>query len=263
MKPKIPKTNVGWVHDHDEQGFSKKLRPFCTHTHTHIHTHAHTAGLWLHPDYMTVSSGNPAPLKSTKSRNSNFSAPFQIKPKSQFEFIQRDTGESEFLDLVDFRMYHSQWKLLYTVTHTATHYNTLQHTLQHTATHYNTHCNTLQHTTTHTATHATHCVCGMYHLRVILSHINPFLPRKLVQKMESPPPIHKLLVFLFQNTRNLFPKFDQKKRTVTHTASLCITLHSLPPILAERRGICFQRLTYNRRALSRSRFISKLCFEIP
>ena len=95
---------------------------------------------------MTVSSGNPAPLKSTKSRNSNFSAPFQIKPKSQFEFIQRDTGESEFLDLVDFRMYHSQWKLLYTVTHTATHYNTLQHTLQHTATHYNTHCNTLQHT---------------------------------------------------------------------------------------------------------------------
>jgi len=51
---------------------------------------------------MTLSSENATPLKSTKSRNSDFTVQIQIKPKSQFEFVARDTGESEFLDLVDF-----------------------------------------------------------------------------------------------------------------------------------------------------------------
>jgi len=40
--------------------------------------------------------------KSTKSRNSHFSAQLQIKPKSQSKFVSWDTEESEFFDLVDF-----------------------------------------------------------------------------------------------------------------------------------------------------------------
>ena len=40
--------------------------------------------------------------KSTKSRNSNTSVQNQIRPKSQFDFVPRDTEKSEFLDLVDF-----------------------------------------------------------------------------------------------------------------------------------------------------------------
>jgi len=51
--------------------------------------------------HMTVSSENATPPKSTESRNSNFSVQIQIQPTSRFEFVPRDTGESEFLDLVD------------------------------------------------------------------------------------------------------------------------------------------------------------------
>jgi len=42
------------------------------------------------------------PPKSTKSRNSNPSVQLQIKPKSQLEFVPRDTEKAEMLDLVDF-----------------------------------------------------------------------------------------------------------------------------------------------------------------
>jgi len=35
------------------------------------------------------------------STHSNFSAHIQIKSESRFEFVSRDTEESEFLDLVD------------------------------------------------------------------------------------------------------------------------------------------------------------------
>jgi len=51
---------------------------------------------------MTVSTENATPPKSTKSRNSKSSVQIQIKSQSQFEFVPRDTEESEFLDLVDF-----------------------------------------------------------------------------------------------------------------------------------------------------------------
>jgi len=40
--------------------------------------------------------------ETTKSRNFKCMVRIQIKPKSQFEFVLRDTEESEFLDLVDF-----------------------------------------------------------------------------------------------------------------------------------------------------------------
>jgi len=48
----------------------------------------------------TDSTGNATPPKSHKSRNFNFSTQIQMKPKSQFGFVPRDTKES---DLVDFR----------------------------------------------------------------------------------------------------------------------------------------------------------------
>jgi len=51
---------------------------------------------------MTVSTESDPPPKSTKSRNWNLSVQIQIKPKSQFEFVPRDTEKSEFLDMVDF-----------------------------------------------------------------------------------------------------------------------------------------------------------------
>jgi len=51
---------------------------------------------------LTVSTPIATPPKSTKSSNSNSSVHIQIKPKSQFEFVPRDTEKSEFLDLVDF-----------------------------------------------------------------------------------------------------------------------------------------------------------------
>ena len=51
---------------------------------------------------MTVFTENATPLESTKPRNSNSSAQIQIRAKSQFEFVPRDTEESEFLDLADF-----------------------------------------------------------------------------------------------------------------------------------------------------------------
>ena len=50
---------------------------------------------------MTDSTTNAAPPKSTKSRNSDSSVQIQIKPKSKFEFVPRDSEDSEFLDLVD------------------------------------------------------------------------------------------------------------------------------------------------------------------
>jgi len=51
---------------------------------------------------MTVSTEIATPPKSTKLRNSNSSVQIQIKPKSQIEFVLRDTDKSEFPDLVDF-----------------------------------------------------------------------------------------------------------------------------------------------------------------
>jgi len=51
-------------------------------------------------EHLTVSSDNGTPPKSTKSRNSNSWVQFQIKPKSQIEFVPRDTEKTEFLDLV-------------------------------------------------------------------------------------------------------------------------------------------------------------------
>jgi len=42
------------------------------------------------------------PTKSTKSRTSNSLVHIQSSPKFQFQFVSRDTEESEFLDLVDF-----------------------------------------------------------------------------------------------------------------------------------------------------------------
>jgi len=50
---------------------------------------------------MTDSTANATPPKSTKSRNLNSSVQIQIKPKFHFEFVPRDTGKSEFVDLMD------------------------------------------------------------------------------------------------------------------------------------------------------------------
>jgi len=49
---------------------------------------------------MTVSTEDAATPKSNKCRNSN--SLVQIQIKSKFEFVPRDTKESEFFDLVDF-----------------------------------------------------------------------------------------------------------------------------------------------------------------
>ena len=48
--------------------------------------------------YITVSTENATSQKSNMSRNSNFSVQTRIQPKSQSEFVPRDTEESEFLD---------------------------------------------------------------------------------------------------------------------------------------------------------------------
>jgi len=48
---------------------------------------------------MTISTQNATTPKSTKSRNANSSVQIQIKQKSQFEFVPRDTKKmkvSEF-----------------------------------------------------------------------------------------------------------------------------------------------------------------------
>jgi len=52
---------------------------------------------------MSVFTENATTQKSKimKSNISNISEQIQIKPKSQFEFVPRDTKKSEFLDLVD------------------------------------------------------------------------------------------------------------------------------------------------------------------
>ena len=50
---------------------------------------------------MTVSTTNATSPKTTKSRNSNSLVKFRMKPTSQFQFVPRDTGKSESLDLVD------------------------------------------------------------------------------------------------------------------------------------------------------------------
>jgi len=82
-----------------------------THMHTHMHTHSPShihqgfAGLGsasVRHGHMTVSTENASTPKSTKSRNSNSLVQTQNKPKSQFEFVLRDTEKLEFLDLVDF-----------------------------------------------------------------------------------------------------------------------------------------------------------------
>jgi len=51
---------------------------------------------------ITDSTENTAPPKSTETRTSNSLVQIQIKPKSQFEFVPRDTKKSEILDLADF-----------------------------------------------------------------------------------------------------------------------------------------------------------------
>ena len=51
---------------------------------------------------MIVSTENATPPKSAKSRISNFRVQTQLKPKSEFEFVPRNTKKSEYLDLVDF-----------------------------------------------------------------------------------------------------------------------------------------------------------------
>ena len=55
----------------------------------------------VHKAYMTESTEYATPPKSTKSRNSNSSVQIQIKQKSQFELVPRDTEKSEFLNVVD------------------------------------------------------------------------------------------------------------------------------------------------------------------
>ena len=73
------------------------------HTATHCNTLQHTlpsSGFMG----MTDCTENAAPLKSTKSKNSNSSVQIQIKSTSQFEFIPRVTEKSELLDFVDFGM---------------------------------------------------------------------------------------------------------------------------------------------------------------
>ena len=65
--------------------------------------------------HMTDSTENATPPKSTKSTTSNSSVHIQIKVKSRFEFIPRDTEEPKFLDLMDI------WDVVFsmiTVTHT-------------------------------------------------------------------------------------------------------------------------------------------------
>ena len=51
---------------------------------------------------MTVSTESATPPKSSKSRHSNSLVQNQIEPKSQFEFVPRDAGKSEFVNLEDF-----------------------------------------------------------------------------------------------------------------------------------------------------------------
>ena len=57
--------------------------------------------LWDVYDMVNSTESTTSP-KFTKSRNSDSSIQIQIRPKSQFEFVPRDTEKSEFLDLVDF-----------------------------------------------------------------------------------------------------------------------------------------------------------------
>ena len=73
--------------------------------HSFIHTHRWitlNGGNDHFHSYMRVtnSTENVTPPKSSKYRNSNSSV--QMKSKSQFGFVSRDTEKSEFLDLVDF-----------------------------------------------------------------------------------------------------------------------------------------------------------------
>ena len=72
--------------------------------------------------HMTVSIENatPQPTESTKSRNSYFLVRIQIKPKTHFEFVPRDTKKSDFLGFADLGyavccsvLQQFQWKLSY------------------------------------------------------------------------------------------------------------------------------------------------------
>ena len=60
---------------------------------------------------MTDSTENATAPKFTTSRYSKSSVRIQIQTESQFEFVRRDTEESEFVDLANFG--HFQWKLFY------------------------------------------------------------------------------------------------------------------------------------------------------
>jgi len=71
--------------------------------------------LHQHIIIMTDSTENATPSKSTKSRNSNSSVQIQIWRISQFDFVPRDTVESEILGLVNIgELAISVWKLTYT-----------------------------------------------------------------------------------------------------------------------------------------------------
>ena len=52
---------------------------------------------------VTDSTENATSSTSIKSRNKNVLVQIQIKSKCQFEFVPRDTEDSEFLDLATFR----------------------------------------------------------------------------------------------------------------------------------------------------------------
>ena len=51
---------------------------------------------------MTLSTEKATPPKSTKSRHPQSSVQIEMKPKSELEFVPRDSEESEFLDLMDY-----------------------------------------------------------------------------------------------------------------------------------------------------------------
>jgi len=65
-------------------------------------------------------SKNSTPPKSSESKNSNSSVHIETTPKSQkFEFVPRDTEESEFLEFVNFGdAAYVQWKVSNVIIHT-------------------------------------------------------------------------------------------------------------------------------------------------
>mmetsp|Transcript_5803 Transcript_5803/g.5157 ORF Transcript_5803/g.5157 Transcript_5803/m.5157 type:complete len:97 (-) Transcript_5803:248-538(-) len=69
------------------------------HTATHYNTLQHTAH---EPKEKLEVTHNVSLHRLHTSLSTNSSVQIQINPKSQFEYLPRNTEESEFLDLVDF-----------------------------------------------------------------------------------------------------------------------------------------------------------------